>query len=534
MSAPPPPSYESVVLNAAHYPSAKPVVQPPPRDLGVLSMSPDFSDPARRHLRSPPPPPEPYPPSGQPVVARPAGVYADLQSSLHGNPAETAAGARKAYWFKVWLSDPVKHGDSYTGYTLYRVATKTDAPDYALDADAFVLRRFSDFEWLHLALRTKLPGVIPPSLPEKTTSKRFDSDVVTQRMQELERFINKVANNAIMQTSSDLKMFLCESNPAAWEARAAWYEKGTMGHMVSSMSSWFNQMAVTAEGVYFSKGIQSVIKAEDPEYLDMVDYFVNLEGRLLMIRDCVARLSRSYITMGSLWGEFGAHAVAVGAADDDGAADALRDGTGDGLGKGLLQIGDAAASLKIPWERQTKDMMQHLLDRLRNYLGVVLTVKEAIDERANALIEYQTACCIYEDKVKAMQSLVQRAAGGQHPSAPKSDQVRTHESEVAAAAARRDDSKHRYDAICLRMKTELPLTYATMTKDINEAFDTFLETHAKLASQTARVWDQVLPGCGQIQLMPNVQPIAETDDVLTSDIMTSTYHSGLTAMGYTE
>lgn len=48
----------------------------------------------------------------------------------------------------------------------------------------------------------------------------------------------------------------------------------------------------------------------------------------------------------------------VGAADDDGAADALRDGTGDGLAKGLLQIGDAAASLKIPWERQTKDMMQ--------------------------------------------------------------------------------------------------------------------------------------------------------------------------------
>ena len=84
-----------------------------------------------------------------------------------------------------------------------------------------------------------------------------------------------------------------------------------MGHMVSSVSSWFNQMAVTAEGVYFSKGIQSVIKAEDPEYLDMVDYFVNLEGRLTMIRDCVARLSRSYVTMGTLWGEFGANAVAV-------------------------------------------------------------------------------------------------------------------------------------------------------------------------------------------------------------------------------
>ena len=138
-------------------------------------------------------------------------------------------------------------------------------------------------------------GVIPPSLPEKQTQRKFDNAFVQQRMEELERFINKVANNPIMQTASDLKLFLTEQNPTVWDGRAAWYEKGTMGHMLSGMNSWWNQLAVTAEGVYFSKGIQSVIKAEDPEYLDMVDYFVNLEGRLTMIRDCVARLSRSYV-----------------------------------------------------------------------------------------------------------------------------------------------------------------------------------------------------------------------------------------------
>ena len=160
--------------------------------------------------------------------------------------------------------------------------------------------------------------------------------------------------------------------------------------------------------------------------------------------------------------------------------------------------------------------------------------QEAIDERANALIEYQTACCIYDEKVHLMQQLVQKAAAGAHPSAPKTEQVRSHESEVASAAAKRDDAKHRYDEICLRMKTELPRTYATMTKDLNEAFDAFLEKHAHLATSTARAWDTVLPGCGEIALMPNVQPVGELDDALTSDVMTSTYHSSLTAMGYTE
>jgi hypothetical protein len=64
-----------------------------------------------------------------------------------------------------------------------------------------------------------------------------------------------------------------------------------------------SQMSVTAEGAYFSKGIQTVIKAEDPEYLDVVDYFVNLEGRLMLMRDNVARLSRAYMSLGALWGE---------------------------------------------------------------------------------------------------------------------------------------------------------------------------------------------------------------------------------------
>jgi hypothetical protein len=148
-------------------------------------------------------------------------------------------------------------------------------------------------------------------------------------------------------------------------------------------------MSVTAEGAYFSKGIQTVIKAEDPEYLDVVDYFVNLEGRLTLMRDNVARLSRAYMTLGSLWGEFGAQAVAVGATEEEsglsgGARGAVSAGASGGAagasGKGkvnselshaFLQLGDAAESLRAPWVKHTKGMMQMLISRICEYLLVV-------------------------------------------------------------------------------------------------------------------------------------------------------------------
>ena len=55
--------------------------------------------------------------------------------------------------FQVSITDPVKHGDALMGYTLYRVTTQTTMPEYPSTSGSYVLRRYSDFEWLHLAVR---------------------------------------------------------------------------------------------------------------------------------------------------------------------------------------------------------------------------------------------------------------------------------------------------------------------------------------------------------------------------------------------
>jgi hypothetical protein len=67
------------------------------------------------------------------------------------------AGRGQTHTFVVSVTDPVKHGDALMGYTLYRVSTQTSMPDYPSTSGSYVLRRYSDFEWLHLAVRRCVP-----------------------------------------------------------------------------------------------------------------------------------------------------------------------------------------------------------------------------------------------------------------------------------------------------------------------------------------------------------------------------------------
>jgi hypothetical protein len=88
----------------------------------------------------------------------------------------------------------------------------------------------------------------------------------------------QVTAHATLQHGEDLRLFLTEKSAEVWEARSPWYETGTMGSMVNSVSSWFNSLGVSAEGAYYSKGKNTLMEAEDPEYLEVVDYFMGLEG----------------------------------------------------------------------------------------------------------------------------------------------------------------------------------------------------------------------------------------------------------------
>ena len=89
----------------------------------------------------------------------------------------------------------------------YMIKTITDMPQF--DAPNFtVVRRFSDFVWLHQHLTKDFPGLLIPPVPEKLVMGRFGPEFVESRRRALEKFVNRVGAHPELRVSDKFKTFL--------------------------------------------------------------------------------------------------------------------------------------------------------------------------------------------------------------------------------------------------------------------------------------------------------------------------------------
>ncbi|WFD35058.1 Vacuolar protein sorting-associated protein vps5 [Malassezia cuniculi] len=157
--------------------------------------------------------------------------------------------------FEMSVSDPQKVSDALGGHVVYRVRTRSNAP-WLRRADTSVLRRYSDFRWLHAALVENNPGVIVPPIPEKVKLGRFAPELVEFRRRALELAITKIVNHRVLQKDEDLHMFL-QSADLASDIHARDLIKGPVvtpehrsyfgwsqsfqSHRFQETDEWFNQ-----------------------------------------------------------------------------------------------------------------------------------------------------------------------------------------------------------------------------------------------------------------------------------------------------
>ncbi|CAO3595151.1 unnamed protein product [Absidia cylindrospora] len=86
-------------------------------------------------------------------------------------------------------------------YTDYEILCRTNLPSFGLQQSS-VRRRYSDFEWLKGHLERETTRVNIPSLPGKVFTNRFDDNVIEQRREGLERFLQIVSGHPLLQTGS--------------------------------------------------------------------------------------------------------------------------------------------------------------------------------------------------------------------------------------------------------------------------------------------------------------------------------------------
>ncbi|KAI8373164.1 sorting nexin-3 [Radiomyces spectabilis] len=104
-------------------------------------------------------------------------------------------------FLEIDVKNAQTHGFGRKMYTDYEIVCRTNIPAFKLKQSS-VRRRYRDFEWFKDQLERESARVNIPPLPGKVFTNRFSDEVIEQRREGLERFLQIVAGHPLLQTGS--------------------------------------------------------------------------------------------------------------------------------------------------------------------------------------------------------------------------------------------------------------------------------------------------------------------------------------------
>ncbi|SPO44944.1 related to Sorting nexin 9 [Moesziomyces antarcticus] len=130
--------------------------------------------------------------------------------------------------YHVTSTYPIDAPDSVSGEQIDSAAQGTGTVPYdplggpyPPGAQVTVVRRFTQFEWLHLVLARHYSALLIPPLPEKQYSGRFASDFIETRRADLEMWISRLVRHPVLRYSEPIRFFLSCENENEWRTKAA-------------------------------------------------------------------------------------------------------------------------------------------------------------------------------------------------------------------------------------------------------------------------------------------------------------------------
>ncbi|ODN74598.1 sorting nexin-3 [Cryptococcus amylolentus CBS 6039] len=115
-------------------------------------------------------------------------------------------------FLEIEIRNAMTHGMGRKMYTDYEIVCMTNIPAFKL-RHSVVRRRYSDFEAFRDILERESTRVNLPPLPGKVFTNRFSDEVIEQRREGLQRFLEIVSGHPLLQTGSKvLCAFLQDPN----------------------------------------------------------------------------------------------------------------------------------------------------------------------------------------------------------------------------------------------------------------------------------------------------------------------------------
>ena len=106
-----------------------------------------------------------------------------------------------------------------SSHVTYNVNTVTTNEAYKY-SQSVVVRRYSDFLWLHDILAEEYPYAVIPPMPQKNALNRFEIDFVEERRNALQYFICSVCASPLLKDSKRVRSFLTSDDEKFDEEKA--------------------------------------------------------------------------------------------------------------------------------------------------------------------------------------------------------------------------------------------------------------------------------------------------------------------------
>jgi hypothetical protein len=316
------------------------------------------------------------------------------------------------------------------GYTLYTIETFTTLSSYPSDS-ATVHRRFSDFDWLLLQLRTAFPGVILPAFPDKAIilTDHFSEEFVSLRTRDLRRFLDAVTRHPRLALSDYLKIFLTSDDREFKELRRT----SAAAPIAASSASATSAPSESYTWRLLGKIITPQSTEDDPYFSAAREKLEKYESVIANLQNQAVALLQQHRRLVSLHEAFfSATEGVVAAANEPHAAS-------------LNYFATASSEVVKPAVEFADSVQQQFVEDLIEAIRMVGSAKSSLAIRLRLQEEYQSTMRQLESANKALE----KAQGLSSPSIPKQ------EKSVSDLQRKHDDLKSSYDTVTVVLRQEL-------------------------------------------------------------------------------